>query len=115
MNLRKQLSMPVLFVVGTLRQEPEISLKRIAASALSDIAKHSPELAQAEGCSAVTYLAVLIGHSDTKLKRQVCMGLAQIATVLTLPKSLSKQDFPKYWSALKIQTATFKERIYMHS
>ena len=28
-------------------QEPEISLKRITASALNDIAKHSPELAQA--------------------------------------------------------------------
>lgn len=27
-------------------QEPELSLKRIAASALSDIAKHTPELAQ---------------------------------------------------------------------
>ena len=26
-------------------QEPEIALKRIAASALSDIAKHSPEVA----------------------------------------------------------------------
>lgn len=29
-------------------QEPEISLKRIAASALSDIAKHTPELAQVD-------------------------------------------------------------------
>ena len=28
-------------------QEPELSLKRVAASALSDIAKHTPELAQA--------------------------------------------------------------------
>ena len=28
-------------------QEPDLSLKRIAASALSDIAKHTPELAQA--------------------------------------------------------------------
>lgn len=28
-------------------QEPELSLKAVAASALSDIAKHSPELAQA--------------------------------------------------------------------
>ena len=27
-------------------QEPELSLKRVAASALSDIAKHTPELAQ---------------------------------------------------------------------
>ena len=28
-------------------QEPELGLKRVAASALSDIAKHTPELAQA--------------------------------------------------------------------
>ena len=28
-------------------QEPELGLKRVAASALSDIAKHNPELAQA--------------------------------------------------------------------
>ncbi len=28
-------------------QEPETGLKRVAASALSDIAKHTPELAQA--------------------------------------------------------------------
>lgn len=27
-------------------QEPELALKRVAASALSDIAKHTPELAQ---------------------------------------------------------------------
>lgn len=27
-------------------QEPELTLKRISASALSDVAKHSPELAQ---------------------------------------------------------------------
>ena len=27
-------------------QEPEISVKRIAASALSDIAKHSPEVSR---------------------------------------------------------------------
>ncbi len=28
-------------------QEPELALKRVAASALSDMAKHTPELAQA--------------------------------------------------------------------
>lgn len=31
-------------------QEPELPLKRISASALSDIAKHSPELAQVLRC-----------------------------------------------------------------
>lgn len=30
-------------------QEPELALKRVAASALSDIAKHTPELAQVGG------------------------------------------------------------------
>jgi hypothetical protein len=38
-------------------QEPELALKRVAASALSDIAKHTPELAQVRkqqflGCPA---------------------------------------------------------------
>jgi hypothetical protein len=39
-------------------QEPEISLKRISASALSDLCKHSPELAQTvvDG-GAIAYLA----------------------------------------------------------
>lgn len=39
-------------------QEPEIALKRIAASALSDIAKHSPEVGQYNGyvcCVGVGY------------------------------------------------------------
>jgi 3-methyladenine DNA glycosylase AlkC len=35
---------PLLVLTG---QEPELFLRRIAASALSDIAKHDPELAQA--------------------------------------------------------------------
>ena len=87
-------------------QEPEISLKRISASSLGDICKHSPELAQAVvDAGAVAYLAPLINHpgtthpytlyhthiyapswswppinhSDAKLKRQVCGTLAHIA------------------------------------
>lgn len=53
-------------------QEPELSLKRIAASALSDIAKHKPELAQAVvDAGAVAYLAPLVTNQDPKLKRQV--------------------------------------------
>jgi predicted ribosome-associated RNA-binding protein Tma20 len=52
-------------------QEPELSLKRTAASALSDIAKHSPELAQAVvDAGAVAYLAPLVTNQDPKLKRQ---------------------------------------------
>ena len=53
-------------------QEPELTLKRIAASALSDIAKHSPELAQAVvDAGTVAYLAPLVTNQDPKLKRQV--------------------------------------------
>ncbi len=53
-------------------QEPELSLKRIAASSLSDIAKHTPELAQAVvDAGAVAYLAPLVINQDAKLKRQV--------------------------------------------
>ena len=45
--------------------------QRVAASSLSDIAKHSPELAQAVvDAGAVAYLAPLITANDSKLKRQ---------------------------------------------
>ena len=50
-------------------QEPEIALKRIAASSLSDIAKHSPELAQTVVDSgAIAHLAQMILNPDAKLK-----------------------------------------------
>ena len=53
-------------------QEPEITLKRISASAMSDVCKHTPELAQAVvDAGAVAYLSPLITHPDSKLKRQV--------------------------------------------
>lgn len=53
-------------------QEPELNLKRVAASALSDIAKHTPELAQVlVDAGAVSYLAPLLINQDAKLKRQV--------------------------------------------
>merc|ERR1712146_644643 len=61
-------------------QEPELTLKRISASALSDISKHSPELAQTVvDAGAVSLLAKDISHIDAKLKRQVCSCLSQIA------------------------------------
>lgn len=61
-------------------QEPELTLKRIAASALADIAKHTSELAQSVvDAGAVPYLAALISHPDAQLKKQVCGCLAQIA------------------------------------
>lgn len=50
-------------------QEPEIALKRIAASSLSDLAKHSPELAQTVVDSgAIAHLAQMILNPDAKLK-----------------------------------------------
>lgn len=50
-------------------QEPETALKRIAASALSDISKHSPELAQTVvDVGAIAHLAQMILNPDAKLK-----------------------------------------------
>jgi len=54
-----------------------LTLKRISATALSEIAKHTEELAQAVvDQGAVPYLAALISHPDAQLKRQVCSCLA---------------------------------------
>lgn len=64
-------------------QEPEISLKRIAASSISDIAKHSPELAQTVvDAGAVAYLSQQVDATDAKLKRQVFSALSQVRAVL---------------------------------
>jgi hypothetical protein len=64
-------------------QEPELSLKRVAASALSDIAKHTPELAQVVvDTGAVPYLAPLLVNQDAKLKRQVGLRRTQLLFVL---------------------------------
>lgn len=50
-------------------QEPELSVKRISASALSDIAKHTPELAQTVvDAGAIAHLAQMIHSPDEKLK-----------------------------------------------
>jgi hypothetical protein len=70
-------------------QEPELSIKRIAASSLSDIAKHSPELAQTvvDG-GAIAYLAQLISSDDAKLKRQVFSAFAQVCLISNVTMSL---------------------------
>ena len=53
-------------------QEPEIALKRISASALSEISKHSYELAhKVNEAEAIPFLSTLITHPDAQLKRQV--------------------------------------------
>lgn len=51
--------MPLLVLAA---QEPELGLRRVAASALADIAKHLPELAQAvvdAGMCLASYLLIL--------------------------------------------------------
>lgn len=54
-------------------QEPEIALKRVAASALSDIGKHSPELAQTVvDAGAIAHLAQMILNPDAQLKVKIC-------------------------------------------
>ncbi len=85
-------------------QEPELSLKRIAASSLSDIAKHTPELAQAVvDAGAVAYLAPLVINQDAKLKRQVCCALSQIAkhSVDLAEVVVGAEIFPKILTCLK--------------
>ena len=57
-------------------QEPELSLKRVSASALSDICKHSPELAQTVvDAGAIAHLAQMILNPDAKLKVLYFSGL----------------------------------------
>jgi hypothetical protein len=58
-------------------QEPEIALKRVAASALSDIAKHSPELAQTVvDAGAIAHLAQMILNPDAQLKVEIFILLS---------------------------------------
>ncbi len=85
-------------------QEPEITLKRISASSMGDICKHSPELAQAVvDAGAVAYLAPLITHPDGKLKRQVCAALAHISkhSVDLAEVVVEAEIFPRILSCLK--------------
>uniref|UniRef100_A0A3Q2Q905 Sperm associated antigen 6 n=1 Tax=Fundulus heteroclitus TaxID=8078 RepID=A0A3Q2Q905_FUNHE len=60
--------------------EPDMALKRIAASTLSDICKHTPELAQTVvDTGAIAHLSQMILSRDVKLKRQVFSALSQIS------------------------------------
>jgi hypothetical protein len=85
-------------------QEPELTLKRIAASTLSEICKHSPELAQiVVDSGSVPYLAPMISHPDSKLKRQVNQALSQIAqhSVDLAEVVVEAEIFPKIFQCLK--------------
>merc|ERR1711981_1020749 len=84
--------------------EPELTLKRISASALSDICKHSPELAQTVvDAGAVSLLAKDISHIDAPLKRQVCSCLSQIAkhSVDLAEVVVEAEIFPRILHCLK--------------
>lgn len=59
-------------------QEPELSLKRVATSALSDIAKHTPELAQAvvdAGMATVVFVLIRVDMQNKVhiSESQVCL------------------------------------------
>jgi len=66
-------------------QEPEIALKRVAASALSDIAKHSPELAQTVvDAGAIAHLAQMILNPDAQLKVEISILLSRFVNFVFL-------------------------------
>ena len=111
-------------------QEPELSLKRIAASALSDICKHSPELAQTVvDAGAIAHLAQMIlnpgkmrknisniilylTNLDAKLKRQVLSCFAQISkhSVELAELVVEAEIFPAVLTCLKVR---FKLRRFL--
>ena len=111
-------------------QEPELSLKRIAASALSDICKHSPELAQTVvDAGAIAHLAQMIlnpgkmrknisniilysTYLDAKLKRQVLSCFAQISkhSVELAELVVEAEIFPAVLTCLKVR---FKVRRFL--
>ena len=85
-------------------QEPELTLKRIAASTLSEICKHTPELAQiVVDAGAIPYLASMVQHPDGKLKRQVCSCLSQVAkhSVDLAEVVVEAEVFPVIFTCLK--------------
>jgi 3-methyladenine DNA glycosylase AlkD len=86
-------------------QEPYVPLKKVAATALSEISKHSEELAHrvADTEGAVKQLTLLIAHPDKNLKKQVCACLANIAKHSEeLAMTVTEADiFPKILYCLK--------------
>lgn len=85
-------------------QEPETTLKRVSAGALSEICKHSAELAQnVVDAGAAPFLSALIPHHDAELKRSVCFCLANIAKhTIDLAESVVEVEiFPKILYRLK--------------
>lgn len=65
-------------LVACLR-EPELSLKRTAAAALCEVAKHDEQLATAVvGAGTLPLVIGLLGHADTKLRRQASKTLEAV-------------------------------------
>lgn len=84
--------------------EEEVSLKRVASSALTEIARHNKDLARTvvnEG--AIPALTRLLSHGDAVLKRQVCACLAYIAGhAIELADAIVNSDMlPKIPNCLK--------------
>ena len=80
-------------------QEPELSLKRVAASALSDIAKHTPELAQ-----GVVDAGQPAGHIDADVLFDVAKDeayqLQQAACLLVILPATCMWDTVSSWLLL---------------
>ena len=66
--------MPLLVLAA---QEPELGLRRVAASALADIAKHLPELAQAvvDAGLHISYVCLRCLSADSRWKLGQCCSL----------------------------------------
>lgn len=60
-------------------QEPEVSLKRVSASALSDICKHSPEVRGREEGGGRK------GEGDSKLSMATCLPVVACLFIIAFP------------------------------
>ena len=97
-------------------QEPELTLRRIAASSLGDIAKHSAELAQAVVDSGIVEsLVSMVLHPDTKLKRQISGTLSQICkhSVELAEVVVEAELFPNILNCLKDPDAMVRKNACM--
>lgn len=101
-------------LLGLCLQEPELALKRIAASALADIASHTPSLATAvvdaqtlpHLCSHLHLSPQTMSqwHGDVKLLRQAVRCLSAISKHSTeLAEAVVDGDiFPGIWGCFKV-------------
>lgn len=80
--------------------EPEIAVKRNAASSLGSISHHTPELAQAVvDTGAIAHLAQMILNPDAKLKVMVDEKAWLLELLVNLENHLNKRNtflYPTY-------------------